>query len=177
MNKYLMGAATAVLAIASSPASAAEYVFSFNAAQFTAAGSFITSDTAGPGGGYDILTTTGTLTNTNNNNMFTITGPTTFAGADNILFANTTPVLSFDGTSFLASNGLGINLYYSAANSAYRVFTSNSQFIAVTNFTLTEVVTGAVPEPASWAMMIGGFGLAGGALRRQRRQQVTVRYA
>jgi hypothetical protein len=27
----------------------------------------------------------------------------------------------------------------------------------------------AVPEPASWALMIGGFGLAGAALRRQRR--------
>lgn len=26
----------------------------------------------------------------------------------------------------------------------------------------------AVPEPASWALMIGGFGLVGGALRRQR---------
>ena len=28
---------------------------------------------------------------------------------------------------------------------------------------------GGVPEPASWALMIAGFGLAGAALRRQRR--------
>lgn len=27
----------------------------------------------------------------------------------------------------------------------------------------------AVPEPASWAMMIGGFGMVGGSLRRRRR--------
>ena len=28
-----------------------------------------------------------------------------------------------------------------------------------------------VPEPASWALMLSGFGLAGVALRRQRRLQ------
>ena len=32
----------------------------------------------------------------------------------------------------------------------------------------------SVPEPATWAMMIGGFGLAGAALRRRR---ATVRFA
>jgi len=31
----------------------------------------------------------------------------------------------------------------------------------------------AVPEPASWAMMIGGFGLVGGAMRRRTRTGVT----
>jgi Domain of unknown function (DUF4082)/PEP-CTERM motif len=33
------------------------------------------------------------------------------------------------------------------------------------NFTLTG--TGAVPEPASWALMLTGFGLVGGAMRRR----------
>ncbi|HEY3947724.1 PEPxxWA-CTERM sorting domain-containing protein [Phenylobacterium sp.] len=33
---------------------------------------------------------------------------------------------------------------------------------------------GGVPEPASWALMIGGFGLAGAALRRQRRTAVAA---
>jgi hypothetical protein len=32
----------------------------------------------------------------------------------------------------------------------------------------TTAAPGAVPEPASWAMMLGGFGLIGGALRRRR---------
>jgi hypothetical protein len=31
--------------------------------------------------------------------------------------------------------------------------------------------TPAVPEPASWAMMLGGFGLVGGSLRSQRRKR------
>ena len=33
---------------------------------------------------------------------------------------------------------------------------------------------GAVPEPASWALMIGGFGMAGAALRRRRAVAVAA---
>ena len=33
---------------------------------------------------------------------------------------------------------------------------------------LTRSLDGAVPEPASWALMILGFGLTGAALRRRR---------
>jgi len=32
----------------------------------------------------------------------------------------------------------------------------------------------AVPEPASWALMVGGFGLAGVAMRRRQRQVCTA---
>ena len=35
-------------------------------------------------------------------------------------------------------------------------------------------IGGAVPEPATWAMMLGGFGLVGGAMRR--RQRTAVRF-
>jgi len=34
--------------------------------------------------------------------------------------------------------------------------------------------TGAVPEPASWALMLGGFGLVGGAMRSRK---AAVRFA
>ena len=36
------------------------------------------------------------------------------------------------------------------------------------NVFVTNAVSGAVPEPASWAMMVGGFGLMGAALRRKK---------
>lgn len=35
-------------------------------------------------------------------------------------------------------------------------------------------VTAAVPEPATWAMMIGGFGIVGASMRRRK---VAVRFA
>ena len=40
-----------------------------------------------------------------------------------------------------------------------------------------ELIQAAVPEPASWAMMLVGFGMAGGALRRRKRQTLRVTYA
>jgi PEP-CTERM motif len=44
-------------------------------------------------------------------------------------------------------------------------------------FTLTHaavVTAGGVPEPASWALMIGGFGMAGVTLRRRRTMAATA---
>lgn len=41
--------------------------------------------------------------------------------------------------------------------------------------TISLPTVAAVPEPATWAMMIGGFGMAGGAMRRKRR--AALRFA
>ena len=43
----------------------------------------------------------------------------------------------------------------------------------IDNYTLTYTytpggITAGIPEPASWAMMLGGFGMIGAAMRRQR---------
>lgn len=46
--------------------------------------------------------------------------------------------------------------------------------LSVDNFVLSAVAVGAVPEPAAWAMMIGGFGLIGGVMRRRK---VRIAYA
>ena len=45
---------------------------------------------------------------------------------------------------------------------------NDSLNIGVRIFDNTGASQGAAPEPASWALMIGGFGLAGAALRRRR---------
>lgn len=46
----------------------------------------------------------------------------------------------------------------------------------IVNFNLAPI-TSAVPEPASWAMMIGGIGVVGGSMRRRRKVTSTVRFA
>ena len=39
---------------------------------------------------------------------------------------------------------------------------------------LPPVANAAVPEPASWAMMLGGFAVLGGAVRRRSRAQAAA---
>jgi hypothetical protein len=50
-----------------------------------------------------------------------------------------------------------------------------TQALSTLSYT-TPTLTGAAPEPATWGMMIGGFGMAGGALR-SRRRKTTLTYA
>jgi hypothetical protein len=55
------------------------------------------------------------------------------------------------------------------ASTTIRFFGDATQVVADERFGIDNVVVlGAVPEPASWAMMILGFGTAGAALRRRR---------
>lgn len=54
-------------------------------------------------------------------------------------------------------------------------FTLTTALASGRRYSLQVVDASAVPEPASWLMMIGGFGMIGGAMRARRR--VTVRYA
>ena len=53
-------------------------------------------------------------------------------------------------------------------------FTNNP---AINAFETANFSAGAVPEPAAWAMMIAGFGLVGGALRRQKKLTTSVSFA
>jgi hypothetical protein len=61
-------------------------------------------------------------------------------------------------------------------------FSGNSVFLNVSGLNAVDgqfatVNVSAVPEPATWAMMIGGFGMVGGAMRSARRKQkLTVSF-
>jgi PEP-CTERM motif len=63
-------------------------------------------------------------------------------------------------------------LSFMGAISSARIFSTSNVWVA-DDLSFT---AGAVPEPASWALMIAGFGLVGSAMRR-RKPSVSVRYA
>lgn len=85
-------------------------------------------------------------------------------------------MLEVKGSDIAAAYGSGTNpnanvnflLTFSGSEKAdfgKLVFTSTQKAFEIDNFSIS---TSAVPEPATWAMMIAGFGLAGAAIRRRR---------
>ena len=85
---------------------------------------------------------------------------------------------------FLAGFGTGNTAYYFAENAFTTAGSYDSLIFGQDQFaqlTVTDLnAVAAVPEPATWAMMIAGFGIVGGAMRktnRRRRSNVRVTYA
>ncbi len=84
------------------------------------------------------------------NSLAAITGVSFVSGG----FAGEQPVLTFDADH--------IFLNFQGISQATAPGTSYTYAVSFAD--------SAVPEPASWAMMIGGFGVAGAAMRTRRRK-------
>ncbi|MBB5984667.1 PEPxxWA-CTERM sorting domain-containing protein [Sphingobium lignivorans] len=66
---------------------------------------------------------------------------------------------------------VGSSYYFEFRWLNVRAFNAESDRLNVIRFNYSP----GIPEPATWAMMIGGFALAGGALRRRRGMAARVR--
>jgi hypothetical protein len=104
-----------------------------------------------------------------------------------MLDANTRYGLYFTQTagSLSYTNGTGVGnvaatngdlTVFEGYGSAYRFGGSFEPRVVNATFEYTVAGAGAVPEPATWAMMIGGIGMVGGAMRR-RKVSTTVSFA
>ena len=91
--------------------------------------------------------------------LFATTG---YSGGSEI--PNTPGYVRFDVQQFSLSGLLGQNLV--GIDFVGNNPNGGEPFLAAV--TTAAAAAGGVPEPASWAMMIGGLGLAGAALRRRR---------
>jgi hypothetical protein len=84
-----------------------------------------------------------------------------------------------DGPGFFLASYDVANQFNDGVYSVNAVFDGNASVgIANTAGTITrftgQALAGAVPEPASWAFMITGFGMVGGAMRRRSGAKLAV---
>ena len=116
------------------------------------------------------LTTGGTWTAVTALDFTSPTLGTTAGALDGNAAANRTARSATIGGLNIANNGT-FYIRWSDTNDL-----GSDDGLAIDNFSLTPITAVAgVPEPASWALMIGGFGLIGmGARRRTRRSVVTA---
>lgn len=101
----------------------------------------------------------------------------TFAFDDqNQFFGGGTATFTADGgvpVSLAFDNLAGFETFaFNLANITSFSITADSAF-AIDNVVLNEAVA-VIPEPTSWAMMISGFALVGGAMRTRRVKTVAV---
>lgn len=89
-------------------------------------------------------------------------------GSDLVRFRGSSPSLGVVDFSYLFDDGalLAPGVYNS----------TNPQRDLRARLTVTDLNAAAVPEPATWGMMIAGFGMLGAAMRR-RRYGVMARFA
>lgn len=98
-----------------------------------------------------------------------ILGGTQFDLSANTNFNNFSRNISFD--TFLTQAQIADMAHGGAINR------SASQPNTIAFATSLPTVTPAVPEPATWAMMIAGFGMVGFAMRRRQKMSTIVRFA
>jgi hypothetical protein len=84
---------------------------------------------------------------------------TNFSYSDTLVDFGSSPWAS------LAHSGSTLTVAFRAAGAGWQG--GGDESWGLDNFSVTASGTPGVPEPAAWGMMIGGFGLAGAALRRR----------
>ncbi|HEV2594857.1 MAG TPA: PEPxxWA-CTERM sorting domain-containing protein [Sphingomicrobium sp.] len=154
--------ATTVPPAAPPLASAGDYSFNYTAG----AGTYYGSGTLTVGSSGQITGITGTA------NGSTILGLSTYAGADNLLYDGTNGTnawLDFMGLSFaITGNAFGIGNTNGGDYGITDMVSNPGGACCGAHPADLQISIAAVPEAATWAMMLVGFGGIGFAMRRQR---------
>jgi hypothetical protein len=146
--------------------------YTLSASTTTAAVDGLSSVFAANIGGDNTQVFNGTLASSYNGTLLTLTFSTPFAydpSGGNLLldFVISNPTNS-GSVFFKSDNGNAGGVYSRMQNFG----SGTSGYGLQTTFIFGNAVP-AVPEPATWAMMLAGFGIVGGAMRRRQRTSVS----
>jgi len=102
-------------------------------------------------------------------------------GATTVSFAQALTGLTYIGVHYgNGTGGPGNATAFYVLDAAQGIHQLNLAFAASSNLVVYATgipdghTTGDVPEPASWALMLAGFGLVGGAMRRRRKADLGM---
>lgn len=141
-------------------APAGTYNFDYSATGYSGSGS-LTVDATG-----HINAISGTA------NGDTITGLSTYASADQALFDTINGIVpDFSGFAFATSTNMFSIGDTGLGDIGITDVNSNPNGYCCGTHPLTLNISAAVPEPATWAMMLLGFGAMGFAMRRPKREK------
>ncbi|HMI20813.1 MAG TPA: PEPxxWA-CTERM sorting domain-containing protein [Sphingomonas sp.] len=176
MKFALILAATAVLACGwHDRAAATDYHFTITGAGISASGTVTVDETipfanaypcgtCATGPGYLVTGISGFI----NGDPITGVAPLgSIAGNNNLLYPTSNPTLDWGDLGFITATTSydAFNANYRGHPGDYLAFGNGDIYQHPISFALSS----AVPEPASWALMLGGFGMVGGALRGRKR--------
>jgi hypothetical protein len=163
----LFSAAVFAAGLLAAGASQASQLFNFSYSGDGVSGSGVltTSDVGSP---YAVTGITGTA------NGEAITGLSSYAAADNLIYYPTQPSVDFSGLSFsTATRDWGIGWTGSAYGIVNSIANPNGDCCGISPIEFN-ISSAGVPEPTTWALMLLGFGGLGAALRRNRRAAPAV---
>lgn len=169
-NARLIGAAVIAICVSTAPASASEFIFDFSTmtpligGPGSGSGSIFTDDITIDSRGFTAQMITG-ISGTFNGSE--ITGLATPFGANNLYYVTGPSFVDGSGLGLVTAAGTNVNLFFQDSGGSYRINTTSpftSSFVEATS----SGAVAAVPEPATWAMMLLGFGAIGFQARRVR---------
>ena len=99
---------------------------------------------------------------------------TTFGASDPWAYGNTPSTITGFTVDPSISIGNNASLYTYQGDNILRKPVSSIAYTVYAGPNFLSAGVGAVPEPASWALMIAGFGLVGSALRKTSRRQLAT---
>ena len=162
-NARLIGAGVIALCVSTAPALASEFMFDFSTTtpliggSGSGSGSIFTDDITIDSRGFTAQMITGISGNFNGS---AITGLATPFGANNLYYVTGPSFVDGSGLGFVTAAGTNVNLFFQDSVGSYRINTTSpftSSFVQATS----SGAIAAVPEPATWAMMLLGFGAIG----------------
>ena len=167
-NAIMVGLAVAGIGL-SAPANAAQYIVNVPTSGQMISAVLTTSDATFMSRGFNAQTITGITGTYNGSNITSLIAG--LFGSNNLYYISGPSFVDGSGLGFGTAAGTSVNLFYQDSAPSYRVNTLNpfgSTFVTASS----SRVAAAVPEPATWAMMLVGFAGMGLALRRRSRFNV-----